>query len=101
MNTTIDNNTFFELDYSYQTELYKLYNRGSNKFKFLKEEVAKNIFSILKDAAERKFLEDINFGNWEWDELYIIKNKENGIKIKIEFKLWHSIDKDKLPLFPI
>ena len=102
MNTTMDNNTFFEVDYSYQTELYKLYNScSSNKFKFLKEEVAKNIFSILKDVAEREFLEDINFGNWEWDEPYIIKNKENRIKIKMEFKLWHSIDKDKLPLFPI
>ena len=97
----MDNNTFFEVDYSYQTELYKLYNQGSNGFKFLKEEVAKNIFSILKGVAERKFLKDINFGNWEWAESHIIKNKKNGIKIKMEFKLWYSIDKDKFPLFPI
>ena len=101
MNITMDNNTFFEVDYSYQTELYKLYNQGSNGFKFLKEEVAKNIFSILKGVVERKFLKDINFGNWEWTESHIIKNKKNGIKIKMEFKLWYSIDKDKLPLFPI
>ena len=61
MNTTIDNNTFFEVDYSYQTELYKLYNCcSSNKFKFLKEEVAKNIFSILSDRVFGEFLSDIN-----------------------------------------
>lgn len=102
MNTTMDNNTFFEVDYSYQTELYKLYNCcSSNKFKFLNEEVAKNIFSILSDRVFGEFLSDINPDKGLFCWPHIIENERTGLKIKSGFKLWSTINKDKLPFFSI
>lgn len=59
----MDNNTFFEVDYSYQTELYKLYNQGSNEFKFLKEEVAKNIFFYFERCSRKEIFKRYKF--WE------------------------------------
>lgn len=105
MNTTMENNSFFEGNYPYLDDLHGLYLQDycpfDEKFYNLDEIMAKHLFYILRDNAIQTFFEDMNLGDWTKIDTHIFKDEKTGTKVKIGFKLWGTIDKNKSPFFSI